>query len=92
MMGLVEGYWFSSHQADPRALALYLRHYSAKQYADNRPRRQFGPGCEHMVLLTADARAVWVWMRAKPEFRGAGRTRTTRGTSDGNPYLCGTGM
>lgn len=58
---MVDGYWLPSHHADPRAIALYLRHYSARQYRDNRPRRQFCPPGEKMVLLTEDCRAVFVW-------------------------------
>lgn len=68
------GYWFPSHRADPRGLALYLRHYSAYRYADGRPRRQFVAGMEHMVLLGGDCAALWVWTRAKPEYRADGQT------------------
>ena len=60
---MIEGYWFPSNHADPRAVALYLRHYSARRYRDGRPRRQFCPPGEKMVLLTQDCRAVWVWHR-----------------------------
>lgn len=58
---MIDGYWRSSNHADPRAIALYLRHYSARRYADNRPRRQFCAPGEKMVLLTEDCRAVYVW-------------------------------
>lgn len=68
-MMLVPGYWFASHHADPRAVALYLRHYSAKRYADGRPRRQFCAPAARMVLLTATADALFVWSYAKPGMR-----------------------
>lgn len=61
------GYWFSVRDGDPRALALYLRHYSAKK---SRARyttplvgnamRFVGNG-EHVVLLTRDCDAVFAW-------------------------------
>jgi hypothetical protein len=62
-------HWYPSHHADPRAIALYLRHYSAKRYADGRARRQFCAPGEKMVLLTPEADALWVWHKAKPGMR-----------------------
>lgn len=60
---MIDGYWLSSWKADPRALALYERHYSAHRYMDGRRRAQFvGPG-EQMVLLTVCCRALFVWVR-----------------------------
>jgi hypothetical protein len=58
----LEGHWLPSHRADPRAVALYRRHYSARQYHNRlRPVRQFmGPG-ETMVLLTLDCAALFAW-------------------------------
>lgn len=58
---MIDGYWLASADGDPRATALYRRHYSAKRYADGRRALKFtGPG-EVMVLLTPDCRALWVW-------------------------------
>lgn len=55
--------WYPTKDGDPRALALYERHYSAHQYKDGRKRRLFvGPG-QKMVLLTADCRALFVWRK-----------------------------
>ncbi len=65
--GMIDGYWLTSHKADPRAVALHSRHYSARRYADGRQRRQFMPPGETMVLLTADCRAVFGWQRARVE-------------------------
>ena len=62
--------WLPARDCDPRAYALFSRHYSALPYADNRRRdpsnpTRFsfaGPG-EKMVLLTADCRALFVWRK-----------------------------
>lgn len=55
--------WATVPDADPRARALYLRHYSARRYRDGRRRRKFvGPG-EHMVLLTGSGDALFVWRK-----------------------------
>ena len=60
---MIDGNWLSSNKFDPRALAIYERHYSARRYADGRKRDQFvGPG-EQMVLLTVCCRALFVWVR-----------------------------
>ncbi len=52
--------WFGIRQTDPRAVALYRRHYSAQK--GNRQHGITGPGAT-MTLLTADGRALWVWRR-----------------------------
>lgn len=60
---LVDGYWLPIKDGDPRALGLYLRHYSARHYRDGRPRRLFvGPG-EKMVLMTERCDALFVWRK-----------------------------
>jgi hypothetical protein len=61
--------WYVSHRADPRALALYERHYSCHRYADGRKRRQFVAPGECLVLLTAPADALFVWHKAKDGMR-----------------------
>jgi hypothetical protein len=58
-------FWFATHRADPRAFALYRRHYSAKKNFDLRRPGNFnivGPGF-NMVLLTADCAALFVWVK-----------------------------
>jgi hypothetical protein len=56
-------HWYETKDGDREALALYLRHYSANHYRDGRPRRLFvGPG-EKLVLVGADADALFVWRR-----------------------------
>lgn len=55
--------WTLVKDGDPCGLELYERHYSCHQYADGRERKLFaGPG-EKLVLLTADADALFVWRR-----------------------------
>lgn len=62
--------WLPALDCDPRAYALFRRHYSAVTYADGRRRDPsnptrfafVGPG-QKMVLLTADCRALFVWRK-----------------------------
>lgn len=56
-------FWYQSRDADEVARALFHRHYSRYEYKDGRqPKKFVGPG-EHMVLLTGDARALFVWRK-----------------------------
>lgn len=62
-----ETHWLMSHDMNPIAQRLADRHYSRKHPGS---RKGFvGPG-EKMVLLSSDGRALFVWLRSKPEFRG----------------------
>jgi hypothetical protein len=55
--------WVRSRDANPTALEIFKRHYSFKQYRDGRRRTQFvGPG-GHIVLLTQNADALFVWRK-----------------------------
>lgn len=62
--------WLPVKDGDPRAAALYRRHYSHYQYADQRRSRHgyrnrfliVGPG-EYMMLLTVDCSALFVWRK-----------------------------
>ena len=55
--------WVEVRDGDPDALALYLRHYSARKYRDGRRRTRFvGPG-SYVVLVTPDLGALFVWRR-----------------------------
>lgn len=62
--------WLPVNDGDPRAFAITRRHYSYREYADNRRRNPsnpnrflfVGPG-EKMVLMTADCRALFVWRK-----------------------------
>jgi hypothetical protein len=67
-MNIIPGYWLTTKDGDPRAYALFKRHYSFHQYGDNRRlvgrnRRLFvGPG-EKLVLLGYDCLALFVWRK-----------------------------
>jgi len=69
----VGGAWFAVQDGDPRAAALYERHYSCTRLKKRRrmgEKRICGPG-EHMVLMTADCRALFVWRRMnRPDLAG----------------------
>lgn len=63
------GHWLSVRDNDPRARALFLRHYSAGTHA-RRPsirgdhRGFVGPG-ERLVLLTERCDALFAWRRSR---------------------------
>jgi hypothetical protein len=55
--------WWLTKDGDVACLALYERHYSARQYRDGRIRKLFvGPG-EKVVLRTEAGDAVFVWRK-----------------------------
>ncbi|HEY2592521.1 MAG TPA: hypothetical protein VGK33_01320 [Chloroflexota bacterium] len=61
---LAEGNWLAVTRTDPRAFAMYRRHYSAEKNARASGRSNTnvaGPG-ETMVLLTEACDALFVWM------------------------------
>lgn len=70
--------WIVVRDGDPRVSAIYRRHYSCYQYADNRRNNTanrnrhlvMGPGGK-MILLSADERAIFGW-------RKCGRTKINR--------------
>ena len=59
----VTGPWIGVHDGDPRALALFKRHYSYRRRASGQPRGSptfVGQG-QKMVLLTPKLDALFVW-------------------------------
>ena len=59
----VTGYWIGVHDGDPRALALFKRHYSYRRRASGQPRGSptfVGQG-QKMILLTLKIDALFVW-------------------------------
>lgn len=57
----IDGHWLPMRDGDARGLYLYRRHYSWESSHKRGPDTRFvGPG-DRMVLLTADARALFVW-------------------------------
>ncbi len=73
------GYWLAVKDGDPRAFALFKRHYSYQNYADGRRNRHgyrnrfliCGPG-EKLVLLGADEQALFVWRKFTDDAGQAG--------------------
>ena len=61
---LTDDLWLPVRQTDPRAIALYRRHYSSRGLpaADYRRYGIAGPG-ETLTLLTPLANALWLWRR-----------------------------
>jgi hypothetical protein len=56
-------HWHMVRDGNPAAMALYLRHYSARQYKDGRKRKLLcGPGYK-MILLSLDNDALFVWRK-----------------------------
>lgn len=70
---LFDGHWFAVKDTDSRLYALYRRHYSTQHLADSPGRRAFraggpapsiAPFGDYTALLTPDAQAGWLWVRA----------------------------
>lgn len=60
---IAEGTWVGVKDGNDTARAIFDRHYSRYHYTDGRrPLLFVGPG-EKMVLLTPDARALFVWRK-----------------------------
>lgn len=57
--------WLPSNRNDPRVLALYKRHYSAKKNAAYRKQGQTGfvAAGSPIVLITAGCDAAFVWLK-----------------------------
>lgn len=73
----LDGHWYAVSDADARAVALYSRHYSVR---NKRPQWSCGiggPGAR-VILLTADARALWIWRK-----RQEGPSKAAYGYDDG---------
>jgi len=61
--GRVRAHWWATKDGDLDCIDMYLRHYSAYHYADQRERELFvGPG-DKLVLRTERAEAVFVWRK-----------------------------
>ncbi len=64
---MIDGHWLPVRDGDLRALAMYLRHYSARKsrarytVAPIGNRARFVGNGEHMVLMTRDCRALFAW-------------------------------
>jgi hypothetical protein len=76
---LIDGHWLTAQDADPRAVAIYRRHYSyvlasEKAKRGRRPSFAFvGPG-EKLVLLTSACDALFAWLNCHDDLRTDGQT------------------
>lgn len=59
--------WTVARDADPDCREIQRRHYSRRIYRDGRdPKKFVGPG-EHVVLITPDLDALFVWRKFKDD-------------------------
>lgn len=59
--------WFGVLDGDPRAVALYRRHYSCRDPKVDYGRYGFSGKGESMILLTLDCLALWCWRKVESE-------------------------
>lgn len=62
LLASTEGPWTEVFDANPTAFSIFQRHYSFRRARNLLDTRIAGPG-EKMLLLTADARALFVWRK-----------------------------
>lgn len=60
-------HWIGVLDGDPRAVALYRRHYSCRNPLIDYVRYGFSGKGESMVLLTLDCSALWCWRKVEDE-------------------------
>jgi hypothetical protein len=56
-------HWIAVKDGDPRAVALYQRHYSARKGKIDRVRYGISGQGESLILLTSDCRALFGWRK-----------------------------
>lgn len=61
------GQWRTVKDGDPRAVALFHRHYSCADNTVDHTRYGFSGNGESMVLLSQDCQALWCWRRVAGE-------------------------
>ena len=67
MTGLgIDGNWIGIKDGDPRAVALFNRHYSARRGGDRIRYGMSGPG-QTMTLLTVQCDALYIWLNNQVE-------------------------
>ena len=62
-----KSFWLQVKDGDPRAVALFRRHYSCRNPKVDYVRYGFSGKGESMVLLTQDCLALWCWRRVVGE-------------------------
>lgn len=66
-MKIVTGNWLPIKDSDPRAVALFRRHYSCRNPEIDYVRYGFSGNGESMVMLTLDCKALWCWRLVESE-------------------------
>ena len=61
-----EIYWLITNDKEQAARSLADRHYSRK--TPGSPKGFMGPG-EHLILISPDGKALFGWLRARPDMR-----------------------
>lgn len=69
----IDGYWVGIHDADPRAIPIYRRHYSARLTKGGTNREGFVGLGTKMVLLTVTCDALFVWLKCREGLRADGQ-------------------
>lgn len=64
---LLDNSWIEVKDGDPRAVALFRRHYSCRDPKIDYVRYGFSGKGESMVLLTKNCDALWCWRKVKGE-------------------------
>lgn len=59
--------WIPVKDGDPRAVALYRKHYSCRDPKVDYCRYGFSGKGESMILLTVDCKALWCWRLVKDD-------------------------
>lgn len=59
--------WYEVKDGDPRAVAIFHRHYSCKNDKADHVRYGFSGKGASMVLLTQDCKALWCWRQVAGE-------------------------
>lgn len=78
-------HWYAVKDGDPRAVALYCRHYSRDTKKSSEQYRGFGfsgPG-EAMMLMTPGGDALWLWRTRLDRHTGEYDAAAKRGYDDG---------
>lgn len=64
---IIEGNWIEIKDGDPRAVALYRRHYSCRDPKVDYVRYGFSGKGESMILITSVCKALWCWRKVEGE-------------------------
>lgn len=67
MNSLIDESWIEIKDGDPRAVALYKHHYSARKGKVDWLRYGFSGKGESMILLTLDCKALFGWRKVEGE-------------------------